>query len=64
MIDICDSKYDLLREELVTNGRETERWLTQDFMNNPNVVVANKEHFYELLRQWGTDPCENKNKNI
>jgi hypothetical protein len=59
MINICDSKYDLLRSELVANGKETQPWIREDLKkNNPNVVVANKEHFHELSGQWGTNPCQ------
>jgi len=56
-IDICDSKYDNVRRELVANGKETQRWIREEFMKNPHVVVANEDHFYELLEQWSIDPC-------
>lgn len=56
-IDICDSRYKDLRRVLVENGRETLRWVREEFLQSPDVVVANVDHFHELLRQWEHDPC-------
>jgi hypothetical protein len=56
-INICDTKYDNLRSVLVENGRESQRWIVEEFLQNPDVTVANAEHFGEILVQWGLDPC-------
>ena len=56
-INICDTKYDALRRVLVTNGRKSQRWILEKFLQSPDVIVANKEHFRETLTQWGSDPC-------
>jgi hypothetical protein len=56
-IDICDSRYDQLRSVLVENGKETQRWIKQEFLQSPDVTVANGGHFNEILKQWGLDPC-------
>ena len=56
-IDICDSKYDEVRRVLVKNGKETQRWILEDFIHSPDVTVANKGHFHELLESFGIDPC-------
>lgn len=60
MIDICESKYDAVRQELIVNGNETQRWIREEFMKNPRVVVANEENFYKILETWSIDPCTNK----
>lgn len=60
MIDICDSKYDAVRQELIANGNETQRWIREEFMKNPRVVVENEKHFYSLMEMWSIDPCTNK----
>jgi hypothetical protein len=56
-INICDTKYDNLRSVLVENGRESQRWIVEEFLQSPDVTVANAGHFNDLLQQWGLDPC-------
>jgi hypothetical protein len=56
-IDICDHKHSYLRSVLVENGRESQRWIREKFLESPDVTVANAEHFNEILEQWGSDPC-------
>lgn len=56
-INICDSKHDSLRALLVKQGMETQRWIREEFIHSHDVVVANKEHFLEMLDTWGRDPC-------
>jgi hypothetical protein len=56
-IDICDSKYEELRNELVSRGRESQRWLRNNFLKSPDVTVANRDHFIKTLRAWESDPC-------
>jgi hypothetical protein len=56
-IDICDTKYNHLRSVLVKNGRKSQRWIREEFLQSPDVTVANAEHFNEILKQWAFDPC-------
>jgi len=56
-IDICDSKYDAMRALLVAQGTKTQKWIREEFMASPDVVVANKDHFLSMLDTWSHDPC-------
>jgi hypothetical protein len=56
-IDVCDSKYDKVRNVLVKNGKESQRWILEEFLESPDVTVANPKHFRELLQTFGSDPC-------
>lgn len=56
-IDICDSKYEELRSELVSRGRESQLWLRDKFLKSPDVTVANRDHFLQTLQAWESDPC-------
>jgi hypothetical protein len=56
-IDICDDKYLDLRRELTQKGRETQMWIRNKFLQSPDVTVANRNHFLELLDKWEQDPC-------
>jgi hypothetical protein len=61
-VDICDSKYDGLREELISKGTTTQNWILKEFLLSPDVTVGNFNHFRTLLQQWGTDPCSARTK--
>jgi hypothetical protein len=56
-IDICESKYDDLRALLVEQGKETQRWIRDEFIQSPDVVVGNKDHFLAMIDTWSHDPC-------
>jgi hypothetical protein len=56
-IDICDSKYAELREELVYQGGESQMWLRNKFLESPDVTVANRGHFLQEIQDWESDPC-------
>jgi hypothetical protein len=60
-INICDAKHDKLRSVLVENGKETQRWILDEFLKSPDVTVANEAHFHQIVSQWGLDPCVVKN---
>jgi hypothetical protein len=59
-VDICDSKYDELRKELVSKGTTTQKWILEEFLQSPDVTVANLKHFRDLLREWRSDPCSKR----
>ncbi len=56
-IDICDDRYETIRSVLIERGRETQRWVREEFLSSPDVTVANEEHFHQLLKTFGSDPC-------
>jgi hypothetical protein len=56
-IDICDDKFAEVRTVLVKQGAETQRWIREEFMHSHDVVVANHDHFLEMLDTWSVDPC-------
>jgi hypothetical protein len=59
LIDICEPQYEAIRAILLANGAKTAAWLRDNFLQAPDVVVANPEHFVASIEAWGTDPCLN-----
>lgn len=57
-VDICDSRYDGVRDVLVGHGRTMERWVRKEFIKSADVTVANEKHFLETIRSYGSDPCK------
>ena len=57
-IKICDEKHKILREHLVTIGKDASNWIEQYFLKSPHVFVSDKEYFLELIGRWKYDPCE------
>ena len=56
-IDICQPEFDSLRKSLVREGKKSSEWIVNRFVVAEDVVVSNREHFGEMLRAWGEDPC-------
>ena len=57
-INICDSRYDAIRDVLLQNGREAAQWMKDYFLKSPDVVVSSPDYFANhLLAAWGVDPC-------
>lgn len=56
-INICDTKFEKVRNALIEQGKETQRWIQEEFINSPDVTVANEEHFRQLVETFGSDPC-------
>mmetsp|Transcript_16731 Transcript_16731/g.34945 ORF Transcript_16731/g.34945 Transcript_16731/m.34945 type:complete len:378 (-) Transcript_16731:266-1399(-) len=57
-MDICSEKFDRLRRVLLRQGRISSRWILKKFIKSDDVVVSDVDHFRELLKTWGTDPCQ------
>ena len=57
-IDICDSQYKSLRQELVLMGRDAAEWMIQFFLDLPNVHVSSTDFFRQALDNYQKDPCE------
>lgn len=56
-MDICQSRYEGLRDVLVRQGKTTAEWILEEFLKSEDVVVSGKEFFRESLSRWGVDPC-------
>lgn len=59
-VNICDARYQPLRTKLLAQGVETAQWIENEFMQSPDVTIANREHFILSLATWGVDPCLSK----
>ena len=57
LINICDDKHREVREHLNGIARESSKWITDYLLRSDRVVVANREHFLELMKEWEKDPC-------
>jgi len=60
IIDICDARYQPLREELVLIGRDAAQWILRYFIALPNVHVSSPDFFRHVLDGYGSDPCTDK----
>mmetsp|Transcript_19705 Transcript_19705/g.37347 ORF Transcript_19705/g.37347 Transcript_19705/m.37347 type:complete len:418 (-) Transcript_19705:118-1371(-) len=58
LMDICDSKFKPLREELILIGRDAARWITEFFLPLENVHVSSPDFFRRTLEGYEVDPCE------
>jgi hypothetical protein len=56
-LDICESNYDALRNELVAIGKRASLWIRKYLMEADTVTVSNPEHFQTILKTWQYDPC-------
>lgn len=56
-INICDPEHDKVRSILVDIGKDAAEWISEYFIQSPDVVVSSKELFVGLLEDWGHDPC-------
>ena len=59
-IDICEHRYDVVRQVLVEHGQKMETWIRKEFIKSSDVVVANEKHFLETIRSWRSDPCSRR----
>ena len=57
-ISICEPEYAHIRASLLENAVATVAWLSDHFLESPDVIVANPEHFRKILETWTVDPCE------
>jgi hypothetical protein len=57
-IEICEPRYNDLRDELMKNAKEASTWILRYFLQSPDVVVSSPEYFNELMVSWSVDPCE------
>jgi hypothetical protein len=57
-IEICEPRYNDLRDELMKNAKEASTWIQRYFLQSPDVVVSSPKYFNELMVSWSVDPCE------
>jgi hypothetical protein len=56
-IDICEDQYASLRQVLSKQASQSATWIRNVFLMNPNVKVASRDYFAQLLDAWHSDPC-------
>lgn len=57
-MDICDARFDTLRDLLLAQAKETQRWIRERFVvESDDVIAGGRSHFLELISQWNRDPC-------
>jgi len=60
-IDICEESNRPIRDILVEMGTKAAKWIREYLIHSPRVVVANRDHFVQLINKWESDPCEERN---
>lgn len=56
-IDICEERYEDLRNELMKIARNSSLWIRSYFLKSPHVHTSNQTEFESLLERWDEDPC-------
>ncbi|GKY93543.1 hypothetical protein MPSEU_000321700 [Mayamaea pseudoterrestris] len=56
-INICETKYYTLRQELMEISMRASVWIIHYVMNNPKVKISERHYFETLVRDWHEDPC-------
>lgn len=57
-IDICQSEFKDLREELMQAARESSVWIRERFLKSPDVFVSSPDFFEQAVGSWMDDPCD------
>ncbi|CAB9522132.1 ATP synthase D chain, mitochondrial (ATP5H) [Seminavis robusta] len=58
IIDICDdTKFLKVRQRILKHAHHTIEWMQTNFLTEPGVQVANRDHFVEIMKSWTKDPC-------
>ena len=56
-IDICQSRYDGVRQAIIREANGTQYWIRNYFLKSPDVYVSNPDNFHEILDSYTRDPC-------
>jgi hypothetical protein len=59
-IDICDPKYERIKQTLLKIGKKSSEWIIEKFIKSKDVVVSGEHFFVENLKTWGDGPCETR----
>jgi len=57
-IDICADQFSNIREVLTSNGAISANWIKTNLANGVNIKWGGGGHFFDLVDDWGSDPCE------
>ena len=64
-INICDNQYTELRSVLLQNAINASKWISQFFIESPDVIVSSKDYFRTtIMKLWEIDPCIERTNNI
>ena len=61
-VNICLPKYNSMRRMLLMQGNRSAEWIETEFLQSPDVTVANRNHFLASIRSWSVDPCSYRMK--
>ena len=65
VLNICESKYSLLRQTLMQNAQSASTWIRTYFLDAPDVTVSSREYLESiLLLEWMVDPCIQRNAKL
>jgi len=56
-IDICDTQYSKIRDELLQQTIKTTWWIKNKFIKSDDVYVSGKDFFLSTLDSFNEDPC-------
>ena len=60
-LNICKPKYKQLRSILMEISVSASTWITEYFMNHPDVMISSPDQFRHILEtSWKVDPCDAK----
>ncbi|KAL7551465.1 hypothetical protein ACHAWF_014653 [Thalassiosira exigua] len=57
-IDICEERFNPLRDVLVRQGNITAQWIRDQLLKSEDIYVGGRQRFVELISTWGNDPCK------
>jgi hypothetical protein len=57
LINICDPEHREVRKHLSGIALESSKWITEYLLQSDRVVVTNRDHFKNLMKEWEVDPC-------
>lgn len=60
-MDICDEKYDPIREELMRVSNQTATWILESFIKSDDVYFSSPKYFEQSMLKWYEDPCDARN---
>lgn len=63
-INICDTQYDPLREELMKLSQQSATWILESFIKSDDVYTSSPEFFEQSMMKWMEDPCDERNNKM
>lgn len=56
-INICETQYAPVREELLKVGARASAWIRRYFLDSPQVFFSDRVYLQSLIRDFENDPC-------